>query len=120
MPHRCFRAAYNGTTNEWTYCVTVMCFVPHWVNKGYIDAWKECLDSNVSPSSGGAETRIQTHWDRRRGTTQLVEATILPGTYKVEMPEAVKEYYYKYLNFHIIPLRVEAEITWREFPIESQ
>ena len=53
-------------------------------------------------------------------TTQLIEATILPGTYKVEMSEAVKEYYYKYVNFHIIPLRVEAEITWRELPIEFQ
>ena len=97
-----------------------MCFVPHWVNKGYIDSWKKCLENNAHLSTKGAETRIQTYWNKRSETTQLVETSIVPGTYKIEMPEVVREYIHKYRNFHIVPLRAETEITWKEFPMRSQ
>ena len=77
---------------EWTYCVTVMCMVPHSINKGYIDAWKTCLENNISPSSGGAETRIQTHWNTTQNTTHLVKQVIIPGSFARKLPEVMKKY----------------------------
>ena len=94
--------------------------VPHWVNKGYIDAWKTCLDNNASPSSGGAETRIQTRFNTTLETTHLVEQIILPGSFAPKLPEAMKMYTGRYVMTNVTPLRAEGQITWREFPIESK